>query len=198
MNISQQKKLIRSKYRQLRMQLSPIEVHQRSTLIAQNVITNILKKISILNNLKIACYVSAFNEVRCDEIINFLLANKIITALPKINETTQDLDFIEYNPTIQLQKNKQFTNILEPNSTLKIIPDIIIMPLVAFDKNCRRLGMGAGYYDKTLANLQRQNSKIKTIGLGYDFQEFKPSLTIEKHDLSLDFIVSEKTIFLPN
>ncbi|MFM2200391.1 MAG: hypothetical protein RL769_446 [Pseudomonadota bacterium] len=198
MNISQQKKLIRNNYQQLRMQLTSLEVDNRSKLICQNVITNILKKIPELSNLKIACYISAFNEVKCNKIINFLFENNIVIALPKINNNSNLLDFIEYNPSVKLIANQKYRNIFEPSSHHQISPDIIITPLVAFDKKCRRLGMGAGYYDKTIAHLQRDNSKIKTIGLGYDFQEFKPFLTVEKHDLSLDFIASEKTIFLPN
>ena len=56
------------------------------------------------------------------------------------------------------------------NKTIE--PDILIIPLLAFDKSLSRLGMGGGFFDRTIQYLRSQNSQLITIGLAYDFQEF--------------------------
>jgi 5,10-methenyltetrahydrofolate synthetase len=61
-----------------------------------------------------------------------------------------------------------------------------------------RLGMGKGYYDRTIAKLKTINSKIKTIGLAFDFQESQSFLNAQKHDQTLDFIITTTKIFSLN
>ena len=62
---------------------------------------------------------------------------------------------------------------LEPlNSSKIIVPEILIVPLVAFDKNRNRLGYGKGYYDKFI-DIYRNKKKLLTIGLAFSFQEYK-------------------------
>jgi len=61
-----------------------------------------------------------------------------------------------------------------------------------------RLGMGKGYYDRTIAKLKTINSKIKTIGLAFDFQESRSFLNAQKHDQTLDFIATTTKIFSLN
>lgn len=65
-------------------------------------------------------------------------------------------------------------------------PDVILVPLLAFDKNYNRLGYGGGYYDRTLANL---SPAPITIGCAYHFQQIE-TLTAEPHDRKLDIIIS--------
>ena len=82
---------------------------------------------------------------------------------------------------------------LEPIDSKKIyIPDIMLIPLVAFDKNLNRLGYGGGYYDRIIEFLKKKK-KIITIGLAFDFQKFN-SLPISKFDQKLDYIVTNKNI----
>ena len=70
------------------------------------------------------------------------------------------------------------------------IPDVIICPLLGFDKNLHRLGRGGGYYDKSL---QKFKNTIK-IGFAYSIQKIK-IVPIEKHDISMDAIITEKAIY---
>ena len=81
----------------------------------------------------------------------------------------------------------------EPNSinqTLK--PDVVLVPLVGYDKKLNRLGYGAGYYDRYLKKLSTQKFFL-TIGIGFSFQECK-SIPIGKNDFSLDYVLNEKKI----
>lgn len=68
--------------------------------------------------------------------------------------------------------------------------DVIIIPLLAFDESGNRLGYGGGWYDRFLAE-QPQALKI---GLAYDVQR-APTLPVEPHDRSLDYVVTEANIF---
>ena len=64
----------------------------------------------------------------------------------------------------------------------------MIVPLVGFDNNKFRLGYGGGFYDRYIKKLKKKK-KILTIGLAYSFQKVK-KIPINKHDIQLDFIVT--------
>ena len=80
----------------------------------------------------------------------------------------------------------------EPTTDKIVYPDILLVPLVAFDKNLNRLGYGAGYYDRLIKSIKIRK-KIITIGLAFDFQEFF-SIPVTKYDKKLDYIVTNKNI----
>jgi len=71
----------------------------------------------------------------------------------------------------------------------------VLLPLVAFDNNGGRLGMGAGYYDRTFKHLARESKqrrgKTILVGIGYEFQRMRKVPTDEM-DVLLDFVVTEK------
>ncbi len=70
----------------------------------------------------------------------------------------------------------------------KVEPDIVLMPLLGFDKRGTRLGYGGGYYDRTLERLAR---RPRLVGIAYAAQEFE-DIPREAHDVPLDVIVTEK------
>ena len=78
-----------------------------------------------------------------------------------------------------------------------ILPQILVVPMLSFDKQMYRLGYGGGYYDKTINNLKNYFKKEKkffiTIGLAYSIQEEK-KIPRENHDMKLDFIITEKEV----
>ena len=78
----------------------------------------------------------------------------------------------------------------EPTSNKIKYPDILLVPIVAFDINSNRVGYGGGYYDRYIQK-NKKSKKILTIGLAYSFQRVK-KIIINKHDSKLDFIVTEK------
>jgi 5-formyltetrahydrofolate cyclo-ligase len=104
--------------------------------------------------------------------------------------------FLEYGPHTQLIKNKY--NIDEPKlACTNVVPvstiDIILMPLVGFDNRGNRLGMGGGYYDRTLAFTRFAQQKPILIGIAHDEQEVD-TLPCESWDIPLDTIVTPKRI----
>jgi 5-formyltetrahydrofolate cyclo-ligase len=70
-----------------------------------------------------------------------------------------------------------------------LIPDLVVTPVLGFDRRGHRLGQGAGHYDRTLANL-RANKAVFVLGLAFSGQEVA-QLPDEPHDQRLDAILTE-------
>jgi 5-formyltetrahydrofolate cyclo-ligase len=183
---------LRKIYRQKRASLSSSEVIDRSRKIAQNFIKNLLPKIDHENRI-FAIYLQSGNEVGTGLIAEYFEKNRIKFSYPKIARNNYPLEFIAAEENQNFFPNPIYPKIFEPEGK-KVIPDILIIPLLAFDKKCSRLGSGGGFYDRTIQFLRRKNPKLITIGLAYEIQ-CSSGLSVEKTDEKLDFIVTEKTIF---
>jgi 5-formyltetrahydrofolate cyclo-ligase len=195
MNLVEQKNHLRKIFKEKRKDLTAKEVLKSSTLIADNFINNLLPKIYEKNSGKVfALYLDSANEVQTAKIAKFFTENNIKFSYPKIISLNEPLKFVTYNNQ-KFTANQFFPKILEPENGEEILPDIIILPLVAFDHNLQRLGMGGGFFDRTIESLKKEKSKIITIALAYELQRFKESIPIENTDQALDFIVCEKNIF---
>ena len=84
--------------------------------------------------------------------------------------------------------------ILEPNSLKKeTIPDLIMVPLVAFDNHLNRIGYGKGYYDRILQKIIKIKKNTISIGIAYSFQKCS-TIPVNKHDYKLDYIFTERGI----
>ena len=91
-----------------------------------------------------------------------------------------------------IQKANIKNGIPEPKKKTKVKPNILIIPLVAFDKKLNRLGYGGGFYDRFLCKMGK-NIIIK-LGLAFSHQMIK-YVPVEKFDRKLDVILTEKEIF---
>ncbi len=190
---------LRKNFKTKRSNLSSKEVEIFSNQISENFIKNLLPEICQTNNSQIfSLYISANKEVDTNSIKKYFIDKNISFCYPKIVERNSPLDFILYQKDQELTFNKYFKSIEEPIDGTKTFPNIIILPLLAFDLNLSRLGMGGGFFDRTISSLKKQNSKIITIGLAYDFQRSYNLLPFENTDQKLDFIVTQKTIFSSN
>ena len=110
-------------------------------------------------------------------------------SLPKIKNNFQ-MDFFQYSIDEPLSINKY--GIPEPISNKVVYPSILLVPLVAFDKDLNRIGYGGGFYDRYI-NKIKKNKKILTIGLAYSFQKVK-KIPTNRYDFKLDHIVTNKGI----
>ena len=123
------------------------------------------------------------------DILNFFRKKNINISLPIIGENKQ-MDFFEWSKNDPLKINKY--GIVEPISFKKVIPDIILVPLVAFDKYLNRLGYGGGFYDRYIEKVTSIKRIVK-IGLAFSYQELK-KIPVNKYDKKLNFIITEKDI----
>lgn len=112
-------------------------------------------------------------------------------ALPSMHPLKKG--HMEFGPYHGKRRKNQF-GIEEPNNKYNSMLqgkqlDIVLMPLVAFDAQGGRLGMGGGYYDRTFEFLKNSQQKPKLIGLAHDFQQVE-SLPIESWDIPLNAIIT--------
>ena len=143
----------------------------------------------------IALYCSTGNEVRTSELLDkYFSGNKYRTgkdfALPVI--FGENMHFYPYTGKQNLKKGP--FGILEPVSRELIPPDnidLFIIPGVAFDLACNRLGRGKGYYDRYLSDI---NTPV--IGLCFDYQLID-SIPCEAHDKKMTVVLTEIAIVLP-
>ncbi len=126
-------------------------------------------------------------EINISSILeNFEKLNYLVT-LPKISRKSQ-MNFFIWSTKDPLNINKY--GIPEPISSKVMYPDILLVPLVAYDKNFNRIGYGGGFYDRYIKKIKKIK-KVVTIGLAYSFQKVE-KIPANKHDVKLDFIVTEK------
>ena len=101
------------------------------------------------------------------------------------------MKFVEWQYLDPLKVNK--FGMLEPCVRKKtLVPDFMLVPLLAFDSNNNRLGYGKGFYDKFLNKFLR-SKKITTIGVGFSFQKYN-KIPVSNLDVKLDYILTEKGI----
>ncbi|MEE9433120.1 MAG: 5-formyltetrahydrofolate cyclo-ligase [Sphingorhabdus sp.] len=109
-----------------------------------------------------------------------------VTALPHVTSIAAPMRFLKWNTADSL-KDGPF-GLLQPAETNpEIKPDIILVPLIAFDRALNRLGQGAGHYDRALALLDGAIA----IGIAWSVQE-EDSLAVDAWDIPLDAILTEK------
>ena len=141
------------------------------------------------NNL--ALYYPTSYELNILNILEVEFLNNIKFLLPIINEK-YSMHFYEWKKKDVLNVNKY--GIPEPLKTKPITPNVILVPLLAFDKFKNRLGYGKGFYDKFLKKNYKKKSKIISIGVAFSFQKYH-KLPVNNKDVKLDYILTEKGIF---
>jgi len=113
-------------------------------------------------------------------------------ALPCVVAKDEPLVFRAYAPQDVLITGRY--GIAEPApTTAAVTPDVILVPLVAFDSSGQRLGYGAGFYDRTLAGL-RCSRAVTAVGLGFAMQRIA-HVPATSHDVALDYVLTEDNGF---
>jgi len=140
--------------------------------------------------------VSGYSPIRSEidptPLMRALAALGARLALPAVMARGKSLAFRAWSPDDRLMLGP--LGILEPSpAAAEIIPDIMLVPLAAFDRLGHRIGYGAGHYDYTLAHL-RKTKAVTAIGLGFAAQEIEavPALS---HDVALDYVLTETAAF---
>jgi 5-formyltetrahydrofolate cyclo-ligase len=198
LSIKKEKNAIRQRIRKIRQQIQEDEVQQAE----ENIARNLASQISYTTANKIASFVSFDGEISTRMINDMLVKEKSVCFLPKVRPLTPSgLWFMPYTGQ-EVFKNNHFgipevddLRIREcvPLSTL----NIILVPLVAFDNQGNRLGMGKGYYDASLSYLydsdeieDKHYTKPLFVGLAYEQQKVDEIPTAE-HDIKLDMVLTQ-------
>jgi len=144
--------------------------------------------IEIVPGAVVAGYSPIRSEIDPTPLLRKLAAQGAQPALPVITAGDQPLKFRSWASDDRLRRGQ--LGILEPPpNAAELIPDILLVPLAAFDRLGHRIGYGAGHYDRTLAQL-REWKAIAAIGLAFAAQEVEavPALL---HDAALDYVLTE-------
>lgn len=147
---------------------------------------------------RIALYLANDGELNPSMLIEHLWASRKHVYLPVLHPFSKGhLVFAHYLPDTLMRANK--FGILEPSLTSQnICPleqlDVICAPLVAFDKNGNRIGMGGGFYDRTLVPINRDNLPVDVLGLAHDCQQAE-QIPMESWDIPLSHIVTPSKVF---
>lgn len=187
-DVKEEKKLIRISFKLIRNKLDESFVADKSRIIFKK-----FKNIVNIRKFNSICVYSDFNnEVSTKEIIEYAIDNDIKVSVPFIIDNHNiKLKYInDYKKDIN--RNTKF-GCGEPFEYCKDCSinevSMFIIPALAFDEKCSRLGFGSGYYD----NILKLNKNALRIGLAYDYQ-ILPSIPKDDNDEILDIIISENKI----
>lgn len=137
----------------------------------------------------VALYVARGGEIDPTPLAERLWAHGIQLALPAVVAMDRPLAFRAWRPggpTIS-----GFAGIPEPTAdAAPVLPNLVVVPLLAFNRGCHRVGSGAGFYDRTLERLASAQD-VATLGYAFALQE-TDHLPVEEHDIALDAIVTER------
>ena len=145
---------------------------------------------------EVGLYYPILNEISPFGFLQYFKTNYIITALPVVDINTKSMIFKRWHEKEILQRGHLGN--YEPYLTKKtIFPQIIVVPMLMFDRKLNRLGYGGGYYDRSIFSLKqyfkKEEKSFFAIGIAYSEQETK-NIPFDSHDQKLDFIITEKEI----
>ena len=152
---------------------------------------NLIKSNFKKRDLRLSLYFPSCFEIDALKILEHKYMNNRNILLPAIEKNNQ-MNFFIWKKNQVLLVN-QF-GMLEPLKTKSKIPNLMIVPTLAFDKNKHRLGYGKGFYDQYLNKYLKKFNNIITVGIAFSFQKYH-KLPINNKDVKLDYILTEKGIY---
>ena len=157
---------------------------------------NFCKVFSLLGiegNSIVSSYVPIRSEINTIAIVDWLREINCTICLPVIERENYPLKFFLWEAGAKLVISK--FGIPVPSDRKLVDPNILLCPLVSFDKGGNRLGYGGGYYDRTIQKLRGQR-KIHAFGLAFSEQQSKNSLPSDDFDQKLDAVITDKNYFI--
>ncbi|HYW61909.1 MAG TPA: 5-formyltetrahydrofolate cyclo-ligase [Bradyrhizobium sp.] len=144
--------------------------------------------VGIKRGAVVAGYSPIRNEVDPTALMQGLAAKGARLALPAVMARGKSLAFRAWSVGDRLMLGP--LGILEPSpAAAELIPDIVLVPLAAFDRAGHRIGYGAGHYDFTLAHLRKRKASL-AVGPAFAAQEI-PAVPASEHDVRLDLVLTE-------
>jgi 5-formyltetrahydrofolate cyclo-ligase len=156
-----------------------------------NPLIKLIKERYKKKDVNLSSYYPASFEVNILKLLDLNAMNKIKIFLPVITGKNS-MHFYKWQKHDVLQINK--FGMLEPFKSLKnIVPNVMLIPLLAYDNKNNRLGYGGGFYDRYLKKYLKTYNNILTIGIAFSFQKYH-KLPVSNNDVKLDYILTEKGI----
>lgn len=141
----------------------------------------------------LAAYASIGSEADMLPLLDLMIEQGGVACLPAVVGDT--LVFRTWTPGFPLVPSPFGSREPMPDAP-EVTPDVIIVPVVAFDRTGGRLGYGRGFYDRALAALRASGAKPRVIGAAFAVQEVG-AIPVEPHDVPLDAIATEDGVITP-
>ena len=156
---------------------------------AQNLLADyLLRKVNVYQI--IASYSPIQSEISPMGAIERLAARGYSLCLPVVVEKNQPLKFRSWRINDELIVGNYGVSI--PKGGDWVVPEVIIVPLLAFDDKGYRLGYGGGFYDRTLERLKSEK-EVKAVGFAFSGQ-YSADIPRDEYDHKMDTIVTEQGI----
>ncbi len=178
------KETLRKKYLTARQAL-PAGYRKISSRV---IISHVLTLVS--EGKTVAGYNAIKGEMNISSLLKVLAERDHTLCLPDIEGDA--LVFRQWKPGQALIKGKFGVDVPVENAAV-IVPDVLLVPLVAFDAAGHRLGYGAGYYDRAIHALRQKNKELRAIGMAFSSQQVG-NIPAESTDEKLDAIITEQGI----
>jgi 5-formyltetrahydrofolate cyclo-ligase len=137
---------------------------------------------------RVAFYQALGSELGCGAAIAAAASAGIALALPHVAGPGQPMRFLAWAPGDRLESG--WRGLLQPAAdSPELLPDAVVTPLLGFDSARRRLGQGAGFYDRAFAAMP----DVKKIGWGWSIQQ-RPAIASDPWDVPLDAVVTEQGV----
>lgn len=136
----------------------------------------------------IAGYYPIKGEIDVLPVLEVLHDQGITCALPVVPKEGHVMHFRRWYPGMKLSLDK-FGIGEPPESSHEVVPEVMLVPLLAYDKDSHRVGYGGGYYDATISALRAQNPALLTIGCAYAWQKLA-TLPVTSNDTPLDKVIA--------
>lgn len=152
-----------------------------------------LKSVYIPKGASISAYMPIKAEMDPLPLIDVLIERGYTILMPRVVPDHTVLEFRTWNRSTPMIRSLYGIEEPDPSRSTVMIPDIFLMPLLAFDKQGHRLGYGSGYYDQTFGQI-RGKIPFTNIGLAYE-QQLYSAVPFEGHDYPLDMCLTEKNVY---
>ena len=184
-------------YTFLKRQLRTAAVHKRSEIAldhalwcAEEIVAR-FNEMALPENPVVSTYWPMKTELDIRPLMHSLYQRGFTVSLPVVIEKELPLLFRRWEPDAELVEGPYGTE--QPNEKYEtVVPNVLFLPLLAFDREGGRLGYGGGFYDRTVASLRQKEDPV-VVGVAFSDQEIE-SVPLEETDERMDFILTEKEI----
>jgi 5,10-methenyltetrahydrofolate synthetase len=154
------------------------------------VLRHLLEAFGLLQGMTVGFYEPIHGEVDPRRAVRRLWRRGSVAGLPVVARKHAPLEFREWHPDVRMQAGN--LGLPEPAVSVRVTPQALLIPPLAFDERGYRLGYGSGYFDRTLAAMDPQPLKI---ALAFELSRID-TIHPQPHDIPMDFIVTEAAIYI--
>ncbi len=184
-------------YTFLKRQLRTKAVHKRAEIPLDHAlwcafeIVGRFDDLPLPSNPIVSAYWPMKTEIDIRPLMQALFDKGVVVALPVVVTKTAPLLFRRWEPQAELVEG--LYGVEQPDEKYEtVVPNVLLLPLLAFDRKGGRLGYGGGFYDRTIARLRQITTPV-VVGVGFSDQEID-YVPLERTDEKLNFILTEKEI----